>query len=93
MRANEFTLFPLGAGLHVVFPYRSRDTFMIYGGVDGTLNFVLGNIGFKEQVQPGLTFVVGFAIKIFEFGVRYSSFSDIKNLGAHVGLRFKSFEL
>ncbi len=93
IRANEFTLFPLGAGLHVVFPYRSRDSFMIYGGVDVTLNFISGNIGIKQQVQPGYTLMGGFAIKIFEFGVRYSAFSDIKNLGAHIGLRFKSLEL
>lgn len=93
IRANEFTLFPLGAGLHVVFPYRSRDSFMLYGGIDWTLNFISGGMGISRQVYPGHTFMGGFAVGIFEFGVRYSSFSDIKNLGAHVGLRFKSFEL
>jgi hypothetical protein len=64
---------------------------MVFAGAEGNLHFVSGNLAVSQQAKAGYTVLGGFAVKFLEFGIRYTSFSDIKNLGAHFGLRFKSF--
>lgn len=91
MGYRDFTAFPLSIGVQAVFPYAARNKLMMFAGIEGSLNFVSGDLDVNQQAKAGFTVLGGFAVKFFEFGVRYTSFSDIKNLGAHFGLRFKSF--
>jgi len=41
----------------------------------------------------GTGVLAGLAVKAFAFGVRYTSFSDMANIGAQIGLRFSSFSI
>jgi hypothetical protein len=88
---QDFTAFPVSIGVQAVFPYASREKLMFFAGAEGNLHFISGSIAMSEQVKAGYTVVGGFAVKIFEFGIRYTSFSDISNLGVHFGVRFNSF--
>lgn len=88
---DEFTAFPLSLGIQAVFPYASRDRLMAFAGVEGNLQLISGRVEMRRQAQAGFTLLGGVAVKFLEFGVRYTSFSDIKNLGAFFGLRFRSF--
>ncbi|MEK9136794.1 MAG: hypothetical protein AAB393_06690 [Bacteroidota bacterium] len=88
---QDFTAFPVSVGVQAVFPYASREKLMVFAGAEGNLHFVSGNLAVNQQAKAGYTLLGGFAVKFLEFGIRYTSFSDIKNLGAHFGLRFKSF--
>jgi hypothetical protein len=88
---QDFTAFPLSVGVQAVFPYASRENLMFFAGVEGNLELISGNLAIDQQAKAGYTVLGGFAVKFLEFGIRYTAFSDIKNLGAHFGLRFKSF--
>ena len=88
---QDFMAFPLSLGVQAVFPYASREKIMFYAGAEGNLHFISGRIDMNQQTKAGFTILGGFAVKIFEFGIRYTSFSDIRNLGVQLGLRFKSF--
>jgi hypothetical protein len=88
---QDFTAFPVSIGAQVVFPYASREKLMVFAGAEGNLHFVSGNLAINQQAKAGYTVLGGFAVKFLEFGIRYTAFSDIKNLGAYFGLRFKSF--
>ena len=88
---QDFTAFPLSIGVQAVFPYTSRENLMLFAGVEGNLQFISGNLAIDQQAKAGYTVLGGFAVKFLEFGIRYTAFSDIRNLGAHFGLRFKSF--
>lgn len=88
---QDFTAFPLSIGVQAVFPYASRENLMVFAGAEGNLQFISGNLAVNQQAKAGYTVLGGFAVKFLEFGVRYTAFSDIKNLGAHFGIRFKSF--
>jgi len=88
---HDFTAFPVSIGAQIVFPYASREKLMAFAGVEGNVHFISGNLAMSQQVKAGYTVLGGLAVKFFEFGIRYTAFSDIKNLGAHLGLRFKSF--
>ena len=91
LRGGDFNTFPLSVGVQAIYPYDSPDKLMVYGGVEGNLQLISGNINLGEQAKAGYSLVGGFAVKIFEFGVRYTSFSDITNLGVQLGMRFKTF--
>ncbi len=88
---QDFTAFPLSIGVQAVFPYASRENLMVFAGAEGNLQFISGNLAVNQQAKAGYTVLGGFAVKFLEFGIRYTAFSDIKNLGAHFGIRFKSF--
>jgi hypothetical protein len=90
---QDFTTFPLSVGAQAVYPYTSPDNLMVFGGIEGNLHLISANLDMGDQAKAGYSLVGGFAVKAFEFGVRYTSFSDIKNLGAYFALRFKSFEI
>ncbi len=91
IRGGDFTAFPLSVGVQAIYPYDSSDKLMMYGGIEGNLQLISGNIEISEQAKAGYSLVGGFAVKVFEFGVRYTSFSDIRNLGVQFGIRFKTF--
>lgn len=88
---RDFMTYPLSVGVQAIFPYESRKNLMFFGGLEMNVQFVSGDIAIARQTQVGYSVLGGFAVKIFEFGVRYTAFSDIRNLGAQVGLRFNSF--
>jgi hypothetical protein len=88
---HDFMTFPISFGVQAVFPYATRDKLMGFAGVEGNLQLISAGLAMNEQAKAGYTILGGVAVKFFEFGVRYTSFSDIKNLGAYFGLRFKSF--
>lgn len=88
---QDFTAFPISIGVQAVLPYESREKLMVFAGAEGNVNLISGDLDMDEQAKVGFTLLGGFAVKFFEFSVRYTAFSDIKNLGAYFGLRFKSF--
>jgi hypothetical protein len=93
LRGRSFNTYPFNAGVQVVFPYATRDRLMFFAGLEGNLHFISGNIAMNEQAKFGYTVLGGFAVSVFEFGIRYMEFSDMRNFGAQLGLRFKSFGL
>ncbi|MBI4546995.1 MAG: hypothetical protein HY707_03385 [Ignavibacteriae bacterium] len=93
LKSQEFTSFPITLGIETVFPETEFHDIMFFVGGNIGAHFIDGDIDIGQQVKFGYSFGGGFTVKMFEFGVRYNSFSDIKNIGAHVGLRFNSFML
>jgi len=93
LRGQNFNTFPFNAGVQVVFPYATRDRLMFFAGLEGNLHFISGNVAMNQQAKFGYTLLGGFTVHVFEFGVRYMEFSDMRNVGAQLGLRFKSFGL
>ena len=93
LKREEFNTFPLTAGVQLVFPQSNPDAFMGFLGADGSVHFIDGNLAIGEQTRFGYDLLAGFAVKVFEVGVRYASFSDVTNLGVHLGLRLPSFGL
>ena len=91
MGHRDFTAFPFSVGVQAVFPYASRDRLMLFVGAEGNIHLIAGNVPTGDQAKAGYSVLGGVAVKFLEFGVRYTAFSDIKNLGAYFGLRFKSF--
>ena len=89
----DFTAFPISLGIQAVYPYEGRENFMLFGGFEGNLHLISGNVPMGEQAKLGFGLTGGFAVKIFEFGVRYTTFSDMRNLGAYLGFRLNSFSL
>jgi len=90
---DSFTVFPIALGAEVVFPGAKTDRLMVFAGAEGNLNLISGDVEIGQQAQLGYTVKAGFAVKAFEFGVRYTRFSDLSNLGVVIGLRFASFTL
>jgi len=90
---GSFTVFPLSLGFQAVYPAREKDRVMFFAGAEGNLNLVDGMVAPGQQTRVGYTLLGGFVVKVLEFGVRYSGFSDVKNLGVHIGLRLQSFVL
>ena len=91
---NEgFMAFPISLGLQFVTPYDGRENFMVFGGLEGNLHLISGNVPMGDQAKLGFGLNGGFAVKIFEFGVRYTQFSDLRNLGATIGFRLNPFTL
>jgi hypothetical protein len=89
-----FMSFPFGVGVQFVYPYNAADKLMFFVGAEGNLHFTTEQYDFRrENVHAGFTFLGGFAVKFAEFGVRYSSFGGIHNLGVQAGIRLKQFEL
>jgi hypothetical protein len=86
-----FTVFPLSLGAQVIYPFRGKEKLMFFAGAEGNLNLIDGRVMPGQQTKVGYTLLGGFVVSVFEFGVRYSVFSDLKNLGVHIGLRFASF--
>jgi hypothetical protein len=80
-------------GLQAVLPEANSDALMVFLGFDGTVHFIDGDLPIGEQPQLGYNLLGGFAVKVFEVGVRYSSFSDVKNIGVHLGLRLQGFNM
>lgn len=93
LRRENFTVYPLSVGAQVVYPPQNKENLMLYAGAEGSLNFIDGRILPGQQIKPGYTVAGGFVVKAIEFGIRYNAFSDLKNLGVHIGLRFPSFAL
>ena len=91
MGQQDFTAFPFSVGVQAVFPYVSRENLMVFAGVEGNIQLISGDVPTGDQAKVGFTVLGGVAVKFLEFGVRYTAFSDIRNLGAYFGLRFKSF--
>jgi hypothetical protein len=92
-RNREFRTFPLSAGVQVVYPGNGRQALMLFAGGECSVNFVDGDIDIRQQAKLGYSVLAGFAVKVFEFGIRYSVFSDMKNLGATIGVRLNPFTL
>jgi len=90
---SDFMTYPLNIGVQAVFPYESRKNLMFFGGLEMNIQFISGDIAIARQTQAGYSVLGGFAVKVFEFGVRYTAFSDIRNLGVQLGFRFNSFAL
>ena len=93
LKGSDFTVFPLSLGVQWTFPRLHRRDFFAYVGAEGVMNFVDGRIDMSQQVKPGYAVLAGFSVKQFEFGVHYVAFSDMKNLGVSLGLRFATFDL
>ena len=90
---GDFVAFPVFAGAQAIFPADRRHDFALFAGVELAAHFISGDVSVGEQIQPGFGISCGFAVKVFEFGVRYQSFSDMRNLGAYGGIRFAPFDL
>lgn len=90
---RDFTTFPLSVGVQLVVPRNGRQALMFFAGGEFNMNFVDGDMAIRQQAKLGYTVLGGFAVKVFEFGIRYSAFSDMRNLGAHIGIRFNPFTL
>lgn len=93
LHREDFMVYPLTAGVQFVLPLAAGGTLMAFAGVEGAVNFISARVDIGQQIKPGFSGVAGFVIKSFEFGIRYTHFSDMRNLGAHVGLRFAPFPL
>jgi len=90
LRSEDFNTYPLTLGVHFYVPTVNPDKVMFFVGAEGVLHFVNGTLPMSDQTKAGYNFVGGFGVSFFEFGIRYSSFSDMKNIGVQFGLRFKS---
>lgn len=88
-----FMSFPVSIGAQVVFPYEKIDKLMFFAGVEGNFHFLSERVFARRQVEAGFSAVGGVAIKMFEFGVRYSRFAGTNNLGVQGGIRFNTFSL
>lgn len=91
LKHRGFRTFPLIVGVEAILPHSSERGVMFFAGGSVGMHFVDGNLDLGQQAKFGYSLGGGFAVKIFEFAVRYYSFSDIKNIGASLGLRFNSF--
>jgi hypothetical protein len=90
---GEFIDFPLTAGIQLILPAGRAHDFAVHAGLDLGAHFISGNVEMKDQIHVGYGISCGFAVKVFEFGLKYQAFSDMKNLGAYGGIRFTPFEL
>ena len=90
---SDFTVYPLTLGLQVMYPSRGSGDFMLFAGAEGTANFVSGDLPMDQSVKAGFGFTTGFAVKVFELGVRYQTFSDLRNLGVYLAFRLNPFEI
>lgn len=90
---GDFMVFPLTLGAQAVYPASGRAGFMVFAGVDGTANFVSGDVPMDQQVKPGFGVAAGFAVKVFEVGIRYDHFSDLANLGGYLAIRLNPFDV
>ena len=90
---NDFMVFPISLGAQAVYPGRERASFMLFAGVEGTANFISGDVPMDEQVKPGFGAVAGFAVRVFEVGIRYDRFSDLTNLGGYLAVRLNPFDV
>jgi hypothetical protein len=90
---NSFKTFPLMVGAEWVYPRSIEHKLIFYAGANAGLHFIDGDLDMNQQAKLGYTLESGFIVKVFEFGVRYISFSDLRNLGVHLGLRFNSFSV
>jgi hypothetical protein len=93
LKKEKFTVFPFTVGAQWVTPKAASRLIILYAGAEATVNFIDGNIDIGNQTKLGYNVVAGFAVSVFEFGIRYTAFSDLKNLGAQIGFRFNSFTL
>lgn len=93
LKRKSFRTFPLMVGLEWIYPRSAERTVMFYAGGNAGFHFVDGDLGLDQQTKFGYTLGAGFVVKVFEFGVRYYSFSDLRNIGAHLGVRLNSFPL
>ena len=84
---------PLTLGVQAVYPSAGREGFMVFAGLDGAANFVSGDVPMDQQVKLGFGAAAGFAVKVFEVGIRYDHFSDLSNLGAYLALRLNPFDV
>lgn len=91
LKYKSFRTFPLMVGAEWIYPRSTDRSLMLYVGGNAGLHFVDGDLGMNQQTKFGYTLGAGFIVKVFEFGVRYYSFSDLRNLGVHLGLRLNSF--
>jgi len=91
LKRKDFRNFPFAVGVEAILPDSKNHSMMLYVGGNFSMNFIDGDVDIGQQIKLGYSIGGGFIVQILEFGVRYYSFSDIKNLGAHVGLRFNSF--
>lgn len=90
---NSFRTFPLMVGAEWVYPRSVEHKLMFYAGASTGVHFIDGDLDMNQQTKFGYALESGFIVNIFEFGVRYSSFSDLRNLGVHLGLRFNTFSV
>lgn len=90
---SEFTVYPFTLGLQVTYPSRGARDFMLFAGAEGTANFVSGEIPMDQSVKGGAALTAGFAVKVFELGMRYQTFSDLRNLGVYLAVRLNPFEV
>jgi hypothetical protein len=93
LKRQSFETYPVNAGIQFCFPKESVDAIMAFLGVEGSVHLVDGDVSVADQTKTGYAFLGGFAFKVFEMGVRYSAFSDLKNLGVHFGLRLPAVQL
>ncbi len=90
---SDFTVYPLTLGLQATYPSGGTRDFMLFAGVEGTANFVSGELPMNQSVKGGFGLAAGFAVKVFEMGMRYQAFSDMRNLGVYLSFRLNPFEV
>ncbi len=90
---KDFTDFPLALGIDAVVPKTQSHDIMAYIGGSMVTNFIDGDIDPDQQIKIGYKIGGGISVKMFEFSVHYVTFSDIKNIGASIGLRLNSFSV
>ena len=93
LQYRSFRTFPLTVGVEGIFPRSTERTVMFSAGANAGFHFVDGDLDIGQQAKFGYSLGAGFSVKAFEIGIRYYSFSDMKNLGAHIGVRMNSFPL
>ncbi len=91
---SDFTVYPFTLGLHATYPTKGPREFMLFAGVEGSGNFVSGDgLPIDQSVKAGLGLTTGFAVKVVELGIRYQTFSDMRNLGVYVAFRLNPFDV
>jgi hypothetical protein len=90
-RGRNFTAFPIGIGAQYFTPESKEKDIMFFAGGEAVLHLVDASVGIGQQTKLGYNLLGGFSIRFFEFGIQYSAFSDMRNLGAYLGLRFNQF--
>ena len=90
-KGSHFTGYPIGVGAQYFAPDSKEKDVMFFVGGEVVMHLVDASAGISQQARPGFNLLGGFAVRFVEFGVQYSVFSDMKNLGAYFGLRFNQF--
>ena len=93
LHRKDFLAFPLTGGVELILPKSANHDVMFTLGGNAGMHFIDGDLDIGQQAKFGYSFGGGFAVKILEAGIRCYSFSDVRSIGAHVGVRLNTFSL